>query len=84
MSRSPRIALDSEALRDLKLWAALVDQEPSDLLSSLILEHVPSEIRGVLGHGGTEPPRAQHPLPTEAKKKTRGTLADVQHYIDTV
>ena len=71
MPRSPRIALDQEALRALKLWAALIDQEPSTLVSSLILEHVPSEIRRVLG---MEPPRAQRPLPSETKKKTRKPL----------
>jgi hypothetical protein len=53
MPRSPRIALSSEALKALKLWAAMVGEEPPDLLSSLVLENLPSELRGLVN---SEPP----------------------------
>ena len=67
MPRSPRIALDPKALKALRLWAALDDTEPSVIVSRLIMDNLPSEIKGVLEPGGTWTRRAKTFIPTESK-----------------
>lgn len=56
MPRNPRIALEPEALRALRLWAALEDKEPSTLVSQLIMDYLPSEVKGLIR---TQAPEAQ-------------------------
>ncbi len=47
--RKPRIAISPEALRALRVWAALEDMEPGDLVSKLVSDHMPARVRDVLG-----------------------------------
>lgn len=63
MSRSPRIALEPEALRALKMWAAMVNEEPSTLLSRVVMDHLPSEIKGIMAPIVREVRRAKEPSP---------------------
>ena len=63
MPRSPRISLEPEALRALKMWAAMVNEEPSDLLSRVVMDHLPSEIKGIMEPVVREVQRAKEPLP---------------------
>lgn len=67
MSRSPRIALEPEALRALKMWAAMVNEEPSALLSRVVMGHLPSEIKGIMAPVVREVPREKEPLTSEAR-----------------
>lgn len=55
--RKPRIAITPDALRALKVWAALQDEDPGDLAARLILTHIPARVRDAL--------RDSRPLPSE-------------------
>ena len=55
--RKPRIAITPDALRALKVWAALEDIDPGDLAARLILTHMPARVRDAL--------RENAPLPSE-------------------
>lgn len=53
--RKPRIAISPEALRALRVWAALEDMEPGDLVSKLVSDHMPARVRDVLGVNTPQP-----------------------------
>ena len=55
--RKPRIAITPDALRALRVWAALEDVDPGALAARLILTHMPARVRDVL--------RDSSPLPSE-------------------
>jgi hypothetical protein len=74
MTRSPRIALEPEAYRALRIWGAMVGQEPSVLLSSLVLEHLSPEVRELLESRGSPLPGDLGSLLSDDKKKTRKPL----------
>lgn len=57
IDRKPRIAITPDALRALKVWAALQDEDPGDLAARLILTHIPVRVRDAL--------RDSNPLPSE-------------------
>ena len=57
IDRKPRIAITPDALRALKVWAALEDIDPGDLAARLILTHMPARVRDAL--------RENAPLPLE-------------------
>jgi hypothetical protein len=66
--------LEPEILKALRIWGALADQDPSVILSSLILEHMPPEVREILMTSGTELPRISGSFFSRKKKKTRQPL----------
>ena len=57
IDRNPRIAITPDALRALKVWAALEDIDPGELAARLILSHIPARVRDAL--------REKAPLPSE-------------------
>jgi DNA invertase Pin-like site-specific DNA recombinase len=65
-ARKPRIALEPNALQALKIWAALVYEDPSALAGKIILDHMPSEVKGLIT-----------PMPSE--DKGRGTSSAIEN-----
>jgi len=63
--RKPRIALDPQALRALRMWAAMEDQDPGDLAGRIILTQMPSKLKDLLPSEGIATKRAIARQPTE-------------------
>lgn len=68
--RKPRIAITSNALRALKVWAALEDSDPGDLAARLILTHMPARVRDAL-RDSSPPPSEECGASTDSGKKRR-------------
>jgi len=45
----PRIVLEPQALKAITIWSTLEDKKPGDLISELILEHMPPRVQDALG-----------------------------------
>jgi len=75
MNRSPRIALEPEAYRALRIWGALVGKGPSVLLSSLVLEHMPPDVRELLATKESALPDTSGSLPSEDNKNMDNYLS---------
>lgn len=67
--RKPRIAITPDALRALKVWAALEDEDPGDLATRLILNHIPARVRDVLRDSSPLPPEGCGAVPAVGKKR---------------
>lgn len=74
--RSPRIALKPTPTRGLRLWAALEDREPSEILSQLVMDSLPARVQGMLT---TKEPGSPKPAaPRIAKAKEPRTLGPLE------
>ena len=47
--RKPRIVLDPQALKAITVWSTIDDKDPGDLISKLIIEHMPPRVQDALG-----------------------------------
>lgn len=69
MDRKPRIAISPDALRALKVWAAIEDMDPGDLAGRLILDHMPARVRDALGENAPSPSEGRGASPAIDKRK---------------
>jgi len=67
--RKPRIAISPEALRALRVWAALEDIDPGDLVSKLVSDHMPARVRDVLRVKAPQPSERCGAVPAIDKRK---------------
>jgi hypothetical protein len=66
--RKPRIALDTQALKAIKIWSTIEDKDPGDLISKLILEHMPPRVQDALGLDQSMATKTKTLKPTEPPK----------------
>lgn len=67
--RKPRISITPDALRALKVWAALEDIDPGDLAARLILTHMPARVRDALRENAPLPSEECGAVPASGKKR---------------
>jgi len=73
--RKPRIALDPQAYKALRVWAALEDKDPGDMAGKVILDHMPAKVREAIGELPIGP---QREIEETCKPKGRTTICDVK------
>lgn len=66
--REPGIVLDSQALKAITIWSTIEDKDPGDLISELILEHMPPRVQDALGLDQSMATRTKTLKPTEPQR----------------
>jgi hypothetical protein len=64
----PRIVLDPQALKAITIWSTIEDKAPGELISELILEHMPPRVQDALGLDQDIATRIKTLKPTEPPK----------------
>ena len=66
--REPIIVLDPQALKAITIWSTIEDKDPGDLISKLILEHMPPRVQDALGLDQNMATKTKTLKPTEPPK----------------
>ena len=61
----PGIVLNPQALKAITIWSTMVDKDPGDLISELILEHMPPGVQDSSGLDPNMATRTKTLKPTE-------------------
>jgi hypothetical protein len=83
--RKPGIVLDSQALKAITIWSTMEDKDPGDLISELILEHMPPRVQDALGLDQNMATRTKTLKPTEPPKPatTNEPQAETRCHLET-
>jgi hypothetical protein len=63
-----RIVLNPQALKAITIWSTIEGKDPGDLISELILEHLPSRVQDALGLDKNVATKTKTLKPTEPPK----------------
>ena len=83
--RKPGIELDPQALKAITIWSTIEDRDPGDLISELILEHMPPRVQDALGFDQNTDTRTKTLKPTEPPKPaaTNKPETDTKCHLET-
>lgn len=84
-AHKPRIVLDPQALKAIQIWSTVEDKDPGDLISELILEHMPSRVQDALGLDQSTATKTKTLKPTEPPKPaaTNKRETDTKCHLET-
>jgi hypothetical protein len=83
--RKSRIVLDPQALKAIKIWSTIEDKDTGDLISKLILEHMPPMVQDALGMDQNMATKTKTLKPTEPLKPaaTNKPETDTKCHLET-
>jgi hypothetical protein len=83
--RKPGIELDPQALKAITIWSTIEDRDPGDLISELVLEHMPPRVQDALGLDQNMATRTKTLKPTEPQNPaaTNKPETDTKCHLET-